>query len=52
VTGGSRKDFGSAIDSYGILDSSISYDMDSWQLSLFARNLRACANDRLACSRS
>jgi len=30
---------GSAIPSFGILDSSISYEMDNWKVSLFGRNL-------------
>ncbi len=31
--------YGSAIDEYGILDSSVSYRMDNWQFSLYGRNL-------------
>ena len=31
--------YGSGIPSYGILDASISYELDNWQLSLFGRNL-------------
>jgi len=31
--------YGSAIKSYGILDASISYELNSWTLSLFGRNL-------------